>query len=133
MVFIYGFIIMLTLIGLTNVISTISANVRSRAREFAVLRSVGMTPAGLDRMLNLESILCSVKSLIFGVPFGIIGSYLLYHAFSSPVALDFAIPWTTIAQCTLAVIAVTWVTMRYSMSRLRGDNIVETIRSEQGL
>lgn len=133
MVFIYGFITMLTLIGLTNVISTISTNVRTRAREFAVLRSVGMTPAGLHRMLNLESILCSVKSLICGVPLGIIGSYLLYHAFSSPVALDYVIPWMTIAQCTFAVIAVTWITMRYSMSRLRGDNIVETIRSEQGI
>ncbi len=84
-------------------------------------------------MLNLESKLCSVKALIFGIPLGITGSYLLYHAFSSLVALDYAIPWMAIAQCSLAIIAVTWVTMRYSMSRLRGDNIVETIRSEQGL
>lgn len=133
MVFIYGFITMLTLIGLTNVISTISTNVRSRAREFAVLRSAGMTTAGLKRMLNLESMLCSVKSLIFGVPLGILGSYLLFSAFSSPVELDYNIPWMPIFQCTLGVIALTWVTMRYSMSRLRGDNIVETIRSEQGL
>lgn len=133
MVFIYGFITMLTLIGLTNVISTISTNVRSRGREFAALRSVGMTPAGLRRMLNLESILCSAKSLIIGVPLGILGSYLLYRAFSSPVELDYAIPWLPIVQCTLGVIAITWFTMRYSMSQLRHDNIVETIRSEHRL
>lgn len=133
MVFIYGFITMLTLIGLTNVISTISTNVRSRGREFAALRCVGMTPAGLRRMLNLESILCSAKSLIIGVPLGILGSYLLYRAFSSPVELDYAIPWLPIVQCTLGVIAITWFTMRYSMSQLRHDNIVETIRSEHRL
>src|SRR5690606_3342723 len=123
LVFIYGFVTMLTLIGLTNVISTISTNVLFRAREFAALRSVGVTPAGLKRMLTLESILCSVKSLVIGVPLGMLGSYLLYRAFSSPVELDFAIPW-----CTLGVIAVTWIIMRFSLSRLRDDNIVETIR-----
>lgn len=128
LVFIYGFITMLTLIGLTNVISTISTNVLFRDREFAALRSVGMTPAGLKRMLTLESILCSVKSLVIGVPLGMLGSYLLYRAFSSPVELDFAIPWLPIVQCTLGVIAVTWIIMRFSLSRLRDDNIVETIR-----
>jgi len=130
MVFIYGFITMLTLIGMTNVISTISTNVRSRGREFAVLRSVGITPAGLRRMLNLESLLCSVKSLVFGVPLGVLGSYLLYRAFTSPVKLDYAIPWMPILQCTLGVIAITWIIMRYSISRLRCDSIIETIRSE---
>ena len=133
MVFIYGFITMLTLIGLTNVISTISTNVRSRAREFAVLRSVGMTTAGLKRMLNLESILCSAKSLIIGVPLGILGSYFLYHAFSSPVELDYAIPWRPILQCVFGVTVVTWVIIRYSMSSFSCDNIIETIRSVHGL
>jgi len=129
MVFIYGFITMLTLIGLTNVISTISTNIRSRSREFAVLRSVGITSEGLNRMLNLESLLCSIKSLVYGVPPGILGSYLLYRAFSLPVKLDYMIPWLPILQCTLGVMAITWGIMRYSMSRVQCDNIIETIRS----
>ena len=75
MTFIYCFVcMMLTLIGLTNVISTISTNVRSRSREFAVLRSVGMTDGVLKRMQNLESILCSMKSLMLGIPLGAAGS-----------------------------------------------------------
>jgi len=128
MVFIYGFIIMLTLIGLTNVISTISTNVRSRSREFAILRSVGMTQRGLSHMLNLESILCSVKSLLIGVPLGIAGAYLIYTYLSAPAEFSFNLPWVPIIQCMLGVFAVTWVTMRYSASRLRNKNIVETIR-----
>jgi putative ABC transport system permease protein len=119
MVFIYGFITMLTLIGLTNVVSTISTNIRSRTHEFAVLRSIGMTPAGLNRMLNLESLLCSLKSLVFGVPLGILGSYLLYRSLVSPVKLDYAIPWTPIFQCMFGVIAVTWIIMRYSIQTRR--------------
>ncbi|MCL2665213.1 MAG: ABC transporter permease [Defluviitaleaceae bacterium] len=79
MVFVYGFIAMLTLVVLTNVISTITANIRSRAREFAVLRSVGMTTDGLRRMLNAESLLCSGRSLAAGVPIGLACSYIIHN------------------------------------------------------
>ncbi|MEG3007425.1 MAG: FtsX-like permease family protein, partial [Oscillospiraceae bacterium] len=70
-VFMYSFVILLMLIGFTNVISTMSTNVLMRAREFAVLQSVGMTPKGIKRMLSLESILCSIKALLLGLPIGI--------------------------------------------------------------
>jgi len=133
MVFIYGFIAMLTLIGLTNVISTISANIRSRSREFAVLRSVGMAPEGLSRMLNLESVLCSAKSLIIGVPLGIIGSYIIYVFLASPAEFGFPVSWLPVLQCSLGVFVITWVTMRYAASRLRGKNIIDAIRTESGL
>lgn len=130
MTFIYGFVGMLTLIGLTNVISTISTNVRSRSREFAVLRSVGMTDGGLKRMLNLESILCSMKSLIIGVPLGIACSYLVYNALEMPVEFSYAIPWTPIIGCVGGVFVITWATMQYSAARLRGGSVVDTIRKE---
>jgi putative ABC transport system permease protein len=130
MFFVYGFVGMLTLIAVTSVISTISTNVRSRAREFAVLESVGMTKAGVKKMLNLESILCSVRSLVFGLPLGLIGAYGLYRGMGLSVELPFSFPLLSIAECVLGVFAVTWVTMRYSASKLKGESIVETIRGE---
>ena len=133
MLFIFGFVGMLTLIGLTNVISAISTNVHSRAREFAVLRSVGMTHDGLNRMLNLESILCSAKSLIIGLPLGIGAAYLIYLAIIDSVDFTFEFPWLTVAECIFAVFIITWITMRYSAARLRDGNIVETIRAESGV
>jgi putative ABC transport system permease protein len=133
MVFVYGFIALLTLIGLTNVISTISANIRSRSQEFAVLQSVGMTQAGLYRMLNLESILCSFKSLIIGVPLGIVGSFVTYNAMVAPAEFSYAIPWIPIVQSILSVFVITWIVMRYSALRLRGGSIVEAIRADSGI
>jgi putative ABC transport system permease protein len=132
MMFIFGFVAMLTLIGLTNVISTISTNVRLRSREFAVLRCIGMTHSGLYRMLNLESILCSVKSLIIGLPIGVAASYLIYRSIMASVDFPFEFPWLPIFQCILAVFIITWVIMRYSASKLRSGNIVEAIRLESG-
>jgi len=132
MIALYGFIGMLTLIALTNVVSTISTNVRSRSREFAILQSVGMTHSGLRNMLNLESILCSVKSLIYGIPLGVVASHLMYQFIMESVWFPYKLPWLAIIQCVAAVFAITWLTMRFSVSRLRDKNIVESIRSEAG-
>ncbi|MDR1687687.1 MAG: ABC transporter permease [Clostridiales bacterium] len=130
-VFIYGFAFMLTLIGLTSVISTISANVLSRSGEFAVLRSVGMTHKGLYRMLGLESILCSVKALIFGLPLGCAASYLIHRFMMLSMGFGYSFPWFAVMFCIFGVFVITWVTMRYSMAQIRGGSIVENIRKEK--
>ncbi len=52
----YGFVILLILMGFTSVISTLTTNIRIRSREFAVLKSVGMTNKSLCRMLYSESV-----------------------------------------------------------------------------
>jgi len=131
-IFVYSFIVILTLIGLTSVISTISTNVRMRSREFAVLQSVGMTYGGLKHMLNLESIMCSAKSLLWGLPIAISLTYLIHLPISSTFPITYQLPWLAIIQCVAGVFAITWVTMRFSVSRLRNENIVESIRSETG-
>jgi putative ABC transport system permease protein len=92
-----------------------------------------MTHDGLNRMLNLESILCSAKSLIVGLPLGALASYLVYQSMMQSVDFSYELPWLAVVQSVVAVFVITWVTMRYSASRLRGKNIVETIRSESGI
>lgn len=104
--------------------------IHSRSREFAVLQSVGMTHGSLGRMLNFESAMCSIKSLAFGIPLGLVGSYIIYTATEMPVEYAYALPWIPVALCTAGVFAITWAVMRYSASRLLGGSIVETIRKD---
>lgn len=129
-VFMYSFTALLTLIGLTSVISTISANVYMRSHEFAVLQSVGMTYSGLKHMLNLESIMCSLKSIVFGLPIAVLLTYLIHLPIRSAFPISYQMPWLAIIQCIIGVFAITWVTMRFAISQLRKGNIVESIRSE---
>jgi putative ABC transport system permease protein len=131
MVFIYGFIAMLTLIGLTNVISTISTNIRLRRSEFAVLMSVGMTREGLRRTLSLESLLCGLRSLLYGVPVALVLSYVLYNSIGSSMAVPFTFPISPTFICIAAVLVVTFATMRFSASRMRNGSIIEGIRGEE--
>jgi putative ABC transport system permease protein len=92
-VFVYSFAALLTIIGMTNVISAISANVRLRSREFAVLRSVGLTCGGLKRMLNLESVMCTAKSVIIGLPVSIAVTYLINLPIRSRFPIPYRLPW----------------------------------------
>ena len=120
MTFVIGFIALLTTVGLTNVMSTISTNIRARQREFAMLQSVGMTRKGFHRMLAVESIMSSIKALVFGVPIGLLASYAIYQAFYSGFPdMQFQIPWIQTLACVLAVFVISWATMRFAIHQLK--------------
>ena len=128
-VFVGGFVGMLTLIGVTNVISTISTNTKLRVREFAILASVGMTRGGIGKMLALESILCSIRALVFGLPLGVLAAYGVYYATQlDRVRFSFIFPWQALLICIAGVFVITFVTTMFSAYRLRGENIIEAIR-----
>jgi putative ABC transport system permease protein len=129
-VFAYSFVGLLTLIALTNVISTISTNIRMRAREFAVLQSIGETRAGIRRMLSLESLLWSVKSLVYGLVIGLILFYLIYRLASGTVPYPFEFPVLAVVECIAAVFAVSVITMLCAVSKLGKGSIIEDIRAD---
>ena len=63
-IFLYGFIAVITAIGVTNIFNTITTNMNLRSKEFANLKSIGMTKKEFNRMIRLESIFYGTKSLI---------------------------------------------------------------------
>ena len=134
-IFAYGFIIVISLIGLTNIFNTITTNMRMRRKEFAVLQSIGMTKKEFNRMIALESLLYTVKSLIIGIPIGLLGSWAVYSIYgsrmrSSTISMPFIIPIYGILISIFAVLILVWVIMRFSIRKVRTQNIIETIRSE---
>ena len=133
MFFLSAFVAVLILIALTNVISTISENVKTRSKEFAVLQSVGMTNGGIKRMLSLESVFASINSLFIGVPLGILGSYGVFMAMGNVGVFNFPFPLLWIIIAVIAVFLITWITMQVAASRLKEQNIIETIRNGSGM
>ena len=129
MIFIYGFIGLLALIGVTSVIATVYSGIQLRAPEFAVLSAVGMTAGGLRRMLNLESLLYGLKSLLIGLPLGIALSYVLFRLFRLQMNFAFEVPWLAVGLCVLGTFAITFISMHYAASQIRRNNIAETMRA----
>lgn len=130
-IFIYGFIGVISLIGLTNIFNTISTNMQLRSKEFASLKSIGMTKKEFNRMIRLESLMYGIKSLIIGIPLGGLGVFAIFSAFSIGSApMSFVFPWKAILISIAVVFVAVWLIMKYSISKVNKQNIIETIRND---
>ena len=129
-VFSFGFIVLISLIAVANVFNTISTNVFLRRREFAMLRSVGMTQRSFHKMTNFECLLYGVKGLMYGLPVAVGITVLIWRAMSSEIAMRFYIPWQSVVIAVGSVFLVVFATILYSMSKIKKDNVVETLKEE---
>ena len=129
-IFLYGFIIVISLIGITNIFNTITTNMNLRKQEFASLKSIGMTNKEFSKMIRLESVFIGAKALLFGIPLGLGLSYLIYHFMEQESGFVFKFPLLPIIISIIVVYLLITVLMKYSMSKINKENVIETIRNE---
>ena len=129
-IFIYGFIAVISIIGITNIFNTITTNMALRNREFAILKSIGMTNKEFKRMIHYESFIYGLKALIFGLPVGVALSYLIYTVTADVYTTDYELPIIPIFISIIFVFAIIFMTMRYAVKKTKNQNIIETIRKE---
>ena len=129
-IFSYGFIALISLIAAANVFNTVSTAFLLRRREFAVLSSVGMTPKEMNRMLSFECLLYGLKALLYGIPVSLLVTWEIYQVVKSSMDTSFYVPVFSIVIAVFSVFAVVFVTMLYARSRMRHENIIDSIRQE---
>lgn len=129
-IFLYGFIAVIALIGITNIFNTITSNMELRQKEFAILKSVGMTKKEFNRMIHLETLFYSTKSLVYGTLLGTLGAYAVHKAFSTKLETAFVLPYKAILICILFVFIIVYMIMKYSIGKINKQNTIETIRNE---
>ena len=130
-IFLYGFMIVIALIGITNIFNTITTNMNLRRREFAMLQSIGMTKQEFKRMIKLESIFYCAKALIIGIPIGCILSYIIFKALmSGDLIIKYSLPIGAITISIIAVVLLISTIMRYSINKINKNNIIDTIRND---
>ena len=129
-IFLYGFITVITLIGVTNIFNTITTNMELRQKEFAMLKSIGMTKKEFNRMINLETLFYSTKSLVIGIILGTLGSFGIYKAFATAFDNGFKIPLIPIIISIISVFILVFFIMRFSLKKINKQNIIETIRND---
>ena len=129
-IFAYGFIVVITLVGVTNIFNTLTSNIELRQREFAMLKSIGMTKKEFNRMINLETIFYSFKALLYGIILGLIASYAIYIAFSQSLDYGFMVPSSAILISIIFVFLILFIIMKFAIKKINGQNVVETIRKE---
>lgn len=129
-IFIYGFIALISAISIANIFNTISTSVSLRKREFAMLKSVGMTPKGFNRMINYESIFYGIKSLAYGLPLSGVVMYLIYQSTSNSFEQPFRVPWLSVLIVIAAVFIIVGSAMLYSSSKVRKETIIDGLKQE---
>ena len=127
----YGFIGLITLIGVTSVFNTISTSMALRKREFAVLRSIGLTRKGFNKILFFESLFFGLKSLIYAIPVSLGVTIIIHYALADMMSINtIIIPWKAIIISIVSVFVIVLLTMMYSTSKIKKHNIIEQIREE---
>lgn len=101
-----------------------------RQKEFAMLKSIGMTRSEFNHMINLETLFYSTKSLMYGIILGIIGSYFIHRSFSTNVKTPFIIPYKAIIISIIFVFIIVYIIMKYSINKISKQNTIETIRKD---
>ena len=129
-IFLYAFIIVTALIGITNIFNTITTSMNLRQKEFAHLKSIGMTKKEFNKMIILENIFISFKALIIGIPLGIIFSYIVHLSFETNVIMDYIFPISGVIISIVSVFLVLWIITLYSLRKINKQNIIETIRRD---
>ncbi len=129
-VFAYGFVVLISLIAAANVFNTISTNISLRRREFAMLRSVGMTEKGFRKMMNYECLLYGSRALLTGLPVSCGVTWLIYFAITKSWETTFHIPWGAMAGASLSVFFVVFITMLYSMKKVQRENLIDGLKNE---
>ena len=129
-VFIYGFITLMTLISVANIFNTVSTGIDLRRKEFAMLKSVGVTPKGFRRMLRFESLFYGLKALVYGLPLSLIISVVMWKTLTEGFTLAFHPDWRIYLGVVVAVFFITGISMAYATSKVKKDSIIETLKSE---
>lgn len=132
-VFTYFFVIMISLIAVANVFNTISTNIRLRRREFAMLRSMGMSDRSFNRMMNYECALYGIRTLLFGIPIAGFISWLIYKAAVFGEKLDdlaFVFPWQSTIISVIGVFGAVFITMIYAANKIKKENIIDALRDD---
>lgn len=127
-VFIYGFIVLITLVSVANIFNTISTSIALRKREFAMLRSVGMTPKSFNKMINFESIFYGLKALLYGLPISFMIMIVLYRQLSNSFDFEFFVPVGSTITVVISVFVIVGASMFYSGAKVKGQNIIEGLK-----
>lgn len=129
-IFVYGFIFIITLVSVINIVNTISTNINLRKREFAIIKSIGTTPNGFNRIIYFESLLYGVLALMYGVPIAIGIDVIMNKTIGDVVELGMILPWKAVLVCVLGIFAVTFIASYIPMKKLNKESIIENIRQD---
>lgn len=129
-ILLYGFVVVVSLIGSINIINTLTTNIILRKREFATLKSIGLTQRGLKKMITLEGLLYAVVGIIYGSIISCGFSYMIYRGISGIRESSCPFSLSGIIIAAAAAVIIGYVSTLSPLARINRENIIDTIRQD---
>lgn len=129
-IFSYGFIGLVSLIAAANVFNTISSSIGLRRREFAMLKSVGMSAGDFRKTMRLEYLIYGFKSLLFGIPASVLLTGLIWLAVRNMFDTGFYVPWQSLLTAIGSIFLVMFISMFYAVRKLGKENVIDAVKNE---
>ena len=111
-----------------------------RKKEFAVLRSMGMNDKSFNKMIRLESVYFSIKSIVWGVLISLVIYLYLRLIYSQLFSLqqmvnkdaifNFPLPLKYIIIASIVLIIIVYICMRSSLKKENAGNIIDIIKED---
>lgn len=129
-IFVYGFVTVISLVSVTNIINTISTNINLRKKELAIIKSIGVTPSGFNKMIYLESFLYGALALLWGIPIGILLTILMNTILGDVISFGLVLPYSAILICIVSIFIITFIASYIPMRKINKENIIDNIRQD---
>jgi len=129
----YSVLIFIVIISLTNIINTLNTSLSLRETEFSVLRSIGLSKKGLNKMIKLEALFLGIRTLMYSIPISlvlVIFQMLLSKNISenNKILIDF--PINTYIIAVVGIFIIILIIQKYSLNKIKNKSIIASIRKE---
>lgn len=129
-IILYGITLLVLLIGISSIINTIWTSINLRTKEFACLKSIGLTNKQMKDMLLIESIYIVTKGFILSLPFIYIINYLLYESLKKVFEINRLIPVKEIILIFIVLLLIVYITMLKTHKKFNNNQIINLITNE---
>ncbi len=129
-VLVYGFLFMVAMIAVFNIINSISMSVIARRRQYGMMRAIGMDPYQLRQMITAESLGYGISGCLVGCAVGLPLHAWFYRALITNYwGMAWQIPWLQLLIIISVVLCSAYVAARGPVRRIMAMPVTEAVGS----
>ena len=129
--FVYGFLVLIALITIFNVVNSIAMSVASRTKQYGAFRAIGLSTRQLSKMVIAEAASYAASGIIAGSVVGMLSNRLLFGMLiGQKWGEAWGIPWSELGIILLIILLSIALAVHEPIKRIHNMSIVDTINSQ---
>lgn len=126
--FVYGFLVLIALITIFNVVNSIAMSVASRTKQYGAFRAIGLSTRQLSKMVVAEAGAYALSGSVAGTVLGLLTNRLLFAMLiGQKWGEPWGIPWSELGVILLILLVSVAFAVYGPIKRIHSMTIVDTI------